>query len=318
MPGGRRTPPWASDRRPVRRRTRPQGRPRVCDDARVTIVTVGDAPDRDAVVRLYGITAADLDERDTIDPPAGRWLACDQDGAAVGMATAAVRPDDRLVVVHRLVDGLDGKAAFAPLLDAAVRDLGRTMHVVVDRTAVDRLLASRALGFAADSESTSFDVPFAPALAWAERARRHTRFDLVPADRVDPDGLFELDTVLRQDVPGCDGWRGNRAWFDDELSSAEFDPAAYLVAQDPDTRAVVGLIRFWRNERGPALGLLGVRRRHRSGRVAVALLTEGLRAASCWGSKTFTTHTARPALQRHLRRVDATETGGFVRLTWSP
>ena len=36
---------------------------------------------------------------------------------------------------------------------------------------------------------------------------------------------FELDNTLRQDVPGINGWQGNRAGFREEMEdSPPFDP----------------------------------------------------------------------------------------------
>ncbi|MEZ5295835.1 MAG: hypothetical protein R2697_06055 [Ilumatobacteraceae bacterium] len=76
---------------------------------------------------------------------------------------------------------------------------------------------------------------------------------------------------------------------------------------------MIGLCRMWRNHDGPALGMLGVRRERRNGFVALRLLHDTLTAARDWGSPTFTTHTARPGLQRHLDRAGAVEQGTFHR-----
>jgi hypothetical protein len=144
--------------------------------------------------------------------------------------------------------------------------------------------------------------------------QRSGQTETIRADQVPPDDLFALDTDLRRDVPGNDGWQGNRTWFDDEMTSAEFDPAAYLVARDKDSGELAGLARFWRTEDGPTLGMIGVRPRYRSGRVALGLLHDTMLTASTWGSETFSTHTARSSLQRRLRAIGATEAGGLTRL----
>lgn len=130
----------------------------------------------------------------------------------------------------------------------------------------------------------TFDVPFAP-LVRCTACHRSSRLELVPADEVSPDLLFALDTELRQDVPGNDGWRGNRLWFDDELASDEFDPAAYLVTRARDSGDLIGLCRLWNNPTGPALGLLGVRRGHRTGGPALTLVHRAAMAASQWGGR---------------------------------
>jgi GNAT superfamily N-acetyltransferase len=276
-------------------------------------IEVSGAPDTVAAASLAGVSVDELERRDAAQRPIGRWTAYGN-GAAVGVATAFVRPDDRRFLVHRLTSD----AAYAPLLERAVGDLRREIHVTIDRRRVDRVAQAENLGFATEFESTSFAVPFAAALANARRLLRPTRFELRRADEVAADALFELDSVLRGDVPGNDGWRGNRAWYDDEFTSPEYEPAGYLVAVDEPTEALVGLVRFWRNDDGPALGMIGVRREHRGGHVAAALLEAGLRAAATWESPTFSTHTAHGSLQQRLRRLGATETGGFVRLRWTP
>lgn len=139
------------------------------------------------------------------------------------------------------------------------------------------------------------------------------RFEIARADEVDADALFALDTELRGDTPGNDGWRGNRDWFDDELNSAEFDPSGYHVATDQHAGNLVGLCRMWRNPNGPTLGLLGVRRDRRNGFTALSLLRETLTSSSEWGWPTFETHTARPQLRRRLDRVGADQTGAYHR-----
>lgn len=177
----------------------------------------------------------------------------------------------------------------------------------------DRLLVAIRAGFVVDLRAVAFDVPFQPTLQLTT-ARRSERIETLRADQVALDDLFALDTDLRQDVPGNDGWQGNRTWFDDEMTSAEFDPAAYLIARDKHSGELVGLARFWRNEDGPTLGMIGVRPSHRTGCVALGLLHDTLLAASTWGFATFSTHTARTSLQRRLQIIGATEAGGFTRL----
>lgn len=272
-------------------------------------IVVSAEVDRTAATNLYGLSAERLDQRDTLQRPVARWFAY-EDGVAVGLATAFVRPDRRIFVAHRLIS----EPAYEPLLERAVDDIVQAVHVTLDRDRPDRIRSAIALGFEPEVDSTTFAVPFDSAIEQAARVRRSTRFELLGAEHVDRDALFELDTDLRRDIPGSNGWRGDRSWFDEELKSPEYDPATYLVAVDPNGRGLVGLVRFWRNESGPRLGLLGVRLQHRSGAAAIALAGAGLIAASEWGSKTFSTHTARRSLQRRLRKIGAIETGGFVQM----
>jgi GNAT superfamily N-acetyltransferase len=279
-------------------------------------IVIERGPAVEAVASFLDCSLDVLADRDRFVDPVGRWLARSGNGAdAVGLATAFVRPDRRLFLTHRLLD----ERAFEPLTKAAVSELEAAgsgpIHVTVsgtDSEAAARRTALGRLGFNAESGGRTYEVPFAAALArrWPDRLRGLT---VQPADRVDPDALFALDTLLRSDTPGNDGWEGRRSWFDDELAGPEFDPEAYPVALDAATGTPVGLCRIWRNEDGPALGLIGVVPEHRSGRVAAVLAHRALRAAAAWGSPTFTTSTARPALQRRLGRLGAIETGGFVR-----
>ena len=265
-------------------------------------------PRPDEVATFLDIGLDELAERDRFQRPMGRWLAVDGQ-TSIGLATAVVRPDDRLFVTHRL----GSEAAFDPLLVAAMGDLESPVHLSVPADQSHRLRSAMASGFTVEWTARTFDVPFRSALQ-ATAGHPSTRIEMVQADRVSSDELFELDTALRQDMPGSDGWRGNRTWFDDELASPAFDPTAYLVARDRSDGQLVGLCRFWKNADGAALGLIGVRPSHRTGRPALALLHESLTAASRWGFDTFSTHTARASLQRRLQAIGATQTGGFSQL----
>lgn len=86
-------------------------------------VVVRNVADLGAATSLYGISAEELAGRDAFQRSVGRWFAYEDD-AAVGMAPAFVRPDDRLFVVHRLTS----ETTFGPLLEAAVSDLRRDAY----------------------------------------------------------------------------------------------------------------------------------------------------------------------------------------------
>ena len=128
-----------------------------------------------------------------------------------------------------------------------------------------------------DLTSVTYSVPFATALARLPKRHAAGQFGIARADQVDRDALFTLDTELRGDTPGNDGWEGNRAWFDSELESAEFDPTGYLVAIDHHSGHLIGLCRMWRNQTGPTLGLLGIRRDRRNGFTAAAVARDPYR-----------------------------------------
>lgn len=229
---------------------------------------------------------------------------------AQGSATIRERPDGRRFLIVRA----DDDAAWTDVLTEALAVTDGPVHLTIPATAFGRIDAARALGFVDELRGRQFDVPFEPCLADAGRVPRSTRVALRLADEINPDELFELDTELRGETPGSDGWRGMREWFDEELDSAEFDPSGYLVAVSVTDGALAGLVRFWRNDPVPSLGLLGVRAAWRHGTVAATLLGGGLRAASTWGADHFEVHTTRPALIRRLRRLGATEGEGFLRL----
>lgn len=119
------------------------------------------------------------------------------------------------------------------------------------------------------TEPTRWDVPTAeapPGIA------------LVGVDRVDEEELRLLDDLLRQDVPGTDGWKWDADGFREETyASADFDPATYLVALAQSGDAV-GLARVWMRPDQARLGLVGVRSDWRRRGVARALLAGVLAA----------------------------------------
>lgn len=93
-----------------------------------------------------------------------------------------------------------------------------------------------------------------------------TGISFVTVDRVDLDRLRVLDDLLRQDVPGTDGWRWEPDAFVAETSAAE--PELYVVAVDDANGEYVGIVRVW----GTRLGFVGVARDSRRRGIARALL----------------------------------------------
>jgi hypothetical protein len=275
-------------------------------------ISIQAEPGQQAVAGFLEIGLDELVERDRFQQPIARWLAVDGDEPA-GLATAFVRADDRLFVNHRI----NSEDLFGPLLDAAIRQLDRPVHISVLDTDEHRLRLAERSGFVVELTARAFDVPFQPVVAMTA-SRQSSTVDYVQADSVSPDQLFALDTELRCDVPGNDGWRGNRLWFDDEMNSPEFEPSAYVVARDRRSGTLVGLCRIWKNRDGAALGMLGVLPTHRTGWPALGLLHRAALAAEKWGFETFSAHTARAPLQRRLRQIGAVETGGFTRLRLDP
>jgi ribosomal protein S18 acetylase RimI-like enzyme len=100
----------------------------------------------------------------------------------------------------------------------------------------------------------------------------------VRADEFDETRLRLLDDLLRQDVPGTDGWKWSPDDFHEETYDAsDFDPATYLVAVDEGENGV-GIVRVWMRPDAPRLGFIGVRANWRRRGVARALLAEALNA----------------------------------------
>lgn len=261
---------------------------------------------------LYGLSPADLRGRDVRHrSPLLRWLAV-RDGAATAVATASVRPDDRTFL--QVVGDPEDVAALGPW---ASHELGRSVHLTVDESAAELNRRLRAAGFVPEVISEGFRIRFADALHRLRRAWIPRPYHVLSSRVVDEDRLFQLDNSLRNDVPGTDGWRGDRDSFHAELAEVPpFDPEAYLVAIDSATDEYAGLVRIWRNDDGPRLGLLGVLRGHRKAPLAAALLRRGLEAASRWGYPTFVTETSlsNAIVHPRLQRLATESTGRFIQM----
>lgn len=237
-----------------------------------------------------------------------RWLAVDGDTVVAG-ARVLERPDER-----RFLSVMGDWSALPSLAATIGPELGVALHLMADRADVARIEAARRAGFEVEVEVEGFLVRFDAALATVRRAFVPAGVRIVSVLDVSETAAFRLDNELRQDVPGTDGWRGNRSWFHDEITAdPAFDPAAYLVSLDPVGRPS-GLIRFWRNPDRPRLGLIGVRRAHRGGVLAAALLRAGLEAASGWGSEVFATETSlsNDAVHPRLTRLADSQEGVSV------
>lgn len=263
------------------------------------------------VADFLGLTAAELRARDRRHPLAvSRWLAA-TDERIVGVATAATRPDARTFLRIQTTD----VAAYGPLANAASQGGARRLYTTVEEADAAAMAALVSAGFNTEIVVERFCVPFNPALAAVHRAWTPSGFTLEPADQVDHDRLFALDTAIRCLVPGTEGWRGDRAMFDEEIAAAAFEPSAYLVAVHRSGDHA-GLVRIWRNSDGPRLGLLGVLPEYRSPAVAAALLKASLRAAASWGFDAFTTETSltNRALHARLVRLGAERLGRFRQL----
>lgn len=255
------------------------------------------------VAPLYGLSLDELTAR-TRD----RWIAIDN-GTVVAAAETLQRPDGRLFLSFR-----GEHYAADALAHSLASSIDRTVYTTVDDGSplARQLIES---GFAIEVTNERFVVQFDSALDVVRGSAPPARYRLVRASETDPNRLFALDNAIRNLVPGSDGWAGNRAWFDDELT----DPAAYWVAIDRATDSHVGLARIWNNAAGPRFGLIGVLPAHRRPSPAPALLATVLEESSGWGSSTFTTDTAvsNRIVYPRLRRL-GTPAGRFHQLVLDP
>ena len=230
---------------------------------------------------LFGVSADTLRERDLAQhEPPYRIMAFDGHRVA-GALTAAIRPDNRTFLRPVGEGSMD-------LVRRALVDLPGPVHIRLGEPGRGELATYEALGFRVEMIEETFQLRFESVLAALRRHGLPDGYDIVPVEACDPDRLFELDNELRNYVPGINGWKGDRTWFDDEL----VDPAAYFVAVERSTSKLVGLVRIWSNPTGPHFGLIGVLPSHRRSRIAIPLLYRGVATASRWGSPAFVASTS--------------------------
>lgn len=269
----------------------------------------------ETVAALYGSEPAELRARDL--GKAGtvrRWFVLDG-GVAVGAVDVWLRPDDRLFLTFRG----DDVETLAPLVNAVVGATDGPLFATVDLGDTKRVDTLLSCGFTVETIGERFTVRFADALALVQRAWVPTGYRIASIADVDEGKAFELDNGIRSLVPGSDGWTGNRDWFHDELRSPEFDRDAYLIVVERSTDRCVGLLRIWRNQDGPRLGLLGVLPDHRRGPLAAALLKQGLGVASQWGYDSFVAETSPSNGHTYgrLSHIAAERMGSFAQLVRS-
>ena len=267
----------------------------------------------DLVADLYGVSPGQLRQRDLQQGrPVRRWMAMDG-GEIAGAVSTFVRPDRRVFLSFTGSD----RSSMTPLATAVRQAFGRPVHTFVDVADAEGIEALANAGFEPELVSERFEIRFDAALHWLRRAWVPTGMTIQRADAVDEGRLFTLDNTLRQDLAGCDGWRGDRDLFHEELTDAPpFVASAYLVGVDRDNGEYVGLVRVWRNPVGPRLGLVGVLRQYRNTSIAAALLAQALSAASGWGHATFVTDTspANPVTYPRLRRLADASLGQFLQM----
>ncbi|MGH8877562.1 MAG: GNAT family N-acetyltransferase [Stackebrandtia sp.] len=243
------------------------------------------------LAEAYGITTAALHQR-MRDDDRPRWIAVDN-GRGLGAAVAWRDPDRRV----RLTLDCHDSTAYRPLVHAAAADIKTDIHTSVSGSDLLLRRAFTAEGFRLDFTEDVFAARFTTAARALKPARLPDGYTLITADRADGRSWFTLDNTLRQDVRGCEGWRGDLKWFaEHNQDSADFDPSAYLIAVDDTNGEYAGLVRFRKHrEAGPRLEMLAVLRQYRACGLGRALLARGVDIASAWGHDGFTGATARDA-----------------------
>lgn len=255
----------------------------------------------DQVAGLVRVAADEIRAADAAIPPL-RWVAYKGYGV-VGVASGRRRPDGRTFVKFHSSQ----PDASTHLARFAAADVG-VIHAVARSEAAKWEL--EAAGFAVEVIDDEFEISFQAALRRLGRRRQPPQFVLRPPHELEEHRLVALDTELRQDVPGTDGWVTTAEAWRYEINSPEYDPAGYLIAIDSRLDSYAGLVRFWRNRDVPRLGLLAVARPYRGSLLASLLLRAGLAGAVGWGSAKFQTSTSPNNRSTHpaLIRTGATPT----------
>jgi len=199
--------------------------------------------------------------------PALTWRALDGDLVA-GEVSARLRPDNRWFLYFDTWRA----DAYPPLADAVARDLGRDLYVTLEDAEYDALEACAEAGFAVHRRESYYRIPTDPAVTGLAGNVLPAGLGVLSAADADITRLRRLDDALRQDVPGCEGWRWDAEQFRAETFSPFFDPATYLVAVDRASGEYAGLVRIWRNRAGPRLGLIAMLAQYRQHGIARALL----------------------------------------------
>lgn len=245
-------------------------------------------------------------------PRAGEWHATDGD-LDVGDAYAMQRPNQRWYI------SLDGwrDDAYQPLLTAISSDLQQDLYLTVSDSDYGQLDRCRSLGFTVSRHEDEYRVPTDPATTGLAEARFPAGLRAISAADADTDALRLLDDLLREDVPGAEGWVNDPQEFREyTFDPRHFDKDTYLVAVDDATGTYAGLARVWNDPGVRMLGLIATTRAYRRQGVARALLAAAFRPLHDQGvsevaAEVDVTNDASATL---LRSLGARRVGGSVEL----
>lgn len=266
-------------------------------------------PDVPAVHSISGVTST---APTIIRQRAGEWRALDGD-QGVGFAHAAPRPDRRWFV------WLDSwrTDAYEGLLAAITDDIQQDLYITADESDYEQLERCDMLGFAINRREDEYLLPTDPEVTGLKDARFPAGLHAVSAADAEVDALRALDDLLRDDVPGTDGWVNDPGEFLEYTFNAQhFNAKTYLVAVDETTGEYAGLVRVWNDRARRRLGLIGVVAAYRRRGVARALLAAAFRALHHQGvsevaAEVDVTNAASVSL---MRRLGARRVGGSVEL----
>ena len=171
----------------------------------------------------------------------------------------------------------DGRCFVFGELDGAL-PRGRLVYATVDEADEMRRRSLERLGFTFHRRELVLRIPTDPASWNVATVEPPPGITFVRADAVEEKRLRLLDDLLRQDVPGTDGWKWSPDDFHEETyGSPDFDPATYLVAV-AEAGEYVGIVRVWMRIGAPRLGFIGVRDDWRRRGLARALVAAALNA----------------------------------------
>lgn len=233
-------------------------------------------------------------------------------GEAAGAVRAWVRPDERCSVWFRECRD----ESYGPLLAAVAAAVDHDLYVELDESDAGALTRFVRLGFTVNRQQNQIVIATDPGPNGLDDAGLPSGMSVISAADADEDRLRQLDDLLRQDVPGADGWRWEPADFHAETFSSAFDPATYLVAVDSAGR-YAGIARVWDNPVIPRLGLIAVTREHRRAGLARALLARAFGVLHSRGQPEVSAEvdSGNRASLTLMMSLGARRTGGSVELT---